>query len=493
MTRRAWVRLDNASNIFLAARSAADSKVFRMSAELDHEIDPELLQEAVDVTYDRYPLYHAVLRRGVFWHYLQDSDLRPVVSIDDQHTCAPIYQADRRNLLFRVVYFRRRVVLEIFHALSDGTGALWFLSDILTLYVKLRAARVDDAVDSLDDTSVEDRGSVGRAVSGEPEAARVSIQPEDDSAEPKHELAGDSFAHYFHRRRAPESPSNADAFNAAAEPAVLRVEDDIDAEPRPRRSVREVLRPSVMNVYRPKGTRTPDNRTRAVELTLATNEALALSRAEGVSLTMYLTAMFFESIRLASGGLGKKRTLAVSVPVNLRQFFPSTSARNFFATVRVQYTYGDGPDDLSSIARHLDRQFRQKATPEALERKLRKLIRAERMVVLRIVPRPLKDVLLRLINWGNNRSISVAISNLGRVNLPEITEPHVGRMLFHVSAVRPQFCAVSHAGELTISFTSPFVETGHVKEFARMLASKGIDVKVAAAKVTEHELEEAEA
>jgi hypothetical protein len=43
VTRRAWVRLDNASNIFLAARSDADPKVFRISAEMDHEVDPQLL------------------------------------------------------------------------------------------------------------------------------------------------------------------------------------------------------------------------------------------------------------------------------------------------------------------------------------------------------------------------------------------------------------------------------------------------------------------
>ena len=48
------------------------------------------------------------------------------------------------------------------------------------------------------------------------------------------------------------------------------------------------------------GTRTPDNRTRVVELTMPTAEVLALARAEGVALTMYLTAVFFESVRRSS-------------------------------------------------------------------------------------------------------------------------------------------------------------------------------------------------
>lgn len=490
MTRRAWVRLDNASNIFLAARSTVDPKVFRLSAELDHEVDPLLLQEALDATYDRYPLYHAVLRSGVFWYYLQDSDLRPLVAAETQHTCAPVYQADRRNLLFRVVHHHRRISLEVFHALSDGTGALWFLSDLVAAYVRLWEAGPADE---------EARpGASGQ----EADAGRSAS----DAAEPTHELAADSFAHYFRRRRRDRRNRRGDrrardrraatdsgsAFSREAAPAALAAEEGVRPDSGVLWRLDRFRPPSGRRVHRVGGTRTPDNRTRAVELTMPVSEALALARAEGVTLTMYLTALFFESIRLSSGGLGKTRTLAASVPVNLRQFFPSTSARNFFATIRVEHTYGDGADDLGSVCRGLESQFRPKVTPEALERKLRRFIRFERAPALRIVPRPLKDAILRLINWGSNRGLSVAVSNLGRVNLPEPADSRVGRMLFHVSAVRPQFCAVTHAGVLAVTFTSPFTETDHIREFARLLTARGVAVTVAAARVTEEELAEQE-
>jgi len=467
MTRRTWVRLDNASNIFLAARTDTDPKVFRISAELDHEVDADRLQQALDLTYDRYRLYHAVLRSGIFWYYLQDSDLRPVVTGDDRFTCAPIYQPDRRTLLFRVMHHRQRVILEIFHALSDGTGALWFLSDLVAAYIRL--------------------GRHGEG-SGSP---AVEMPPE-----PTHELTTDSFAHYFrrHRWRRRDRDDDTDkaidddsAFVAAASSAVPTVEEV--KPPSPRRFTDIVRGPrGWQKVHRVRGTRTPDNRPRLVELTVSTPELLALARAEGVSLTMYLTAVFFEAIRRSSGDLGTSRTMVASVPVNLRQFFPSTSARNFFATIRVAHTFGEGADDLGSMARELDRQFRPEATPDALEQRLRRLIHFERMVVLRIVPRPLKDLILGWLNLASNRGLTVAVSNLGRVTLPEVADPHVRRMLFHVSAVRPQFCAMSHGDQLTISFTSPFVETDHVREFARLLTQQGIAVTVATTRVTEDEL-----
>ena len=440
MTRRNWVRLDNASNIFLAARSETDPKVFRFSIEMDHDVDPHLLQVALDTTYDRYRLYHAVLRRAVFWYYLQDSDLRPTVTADTKHTCAPIYDADRTGLLFRVVHHQQRIILEVFHALSDGTGALWFLTDLAGEYIRLRYPELRGR----EDTST----------------AELTAQPGgvDEIAQAR-ELAVDSFAQYFrHKKYALEQPGTTQS-----------------GLPTPKKA------------FRVTGTPTPDYRTRAVELTTPAREVLALARAEGISLTMYVTALFFESIRLSTG-LGTSQTLAASVPVNLRQFFPSVSPRNFFATVRVEHTYGLGADDIGSVGKNLDSQFRPQATPEALDKKLRRFSRFERSPMLRIVPRPLKDVILRGINWANNRGLSVAVSNLGRVTLPEPLDSHVGRMAFHVSAVRPQVCVISHAGLLTFSFTSPFIETDHVKEFARLLTSQGVDVTVDAARVTEAEL-----
>ena len=472
MKRRHWVRLDNASNIFPAARSDVDPKVFRLGAELDHEVDPALLQDALEETYERFPLYHAVLRRGVFWYYLQDSDLRPAVSAETEQVCAPLYQPDRRTLLFRVVHHRRRVSLEVFHALSDGTGALWFLTDLLGAYTRRRFPE--------------------EAPPGETAALQVRPGASEGAraAEEVHELTTDSFAHYFRgRRRRPGPSSHEQDFTREAAPAVLTVEEADEPEEAPGDADRDRSpRPARRRTHRVRGTRTPDNRTRAVELTMPAAPVLALAKAEGVALTMYLTALFFESIRRADESAHADATMAASVPVNLRQFFPSTSARNFFATIRVEHTFGRGDDSLGAIARGLQEAFRAEATPEALERRLHRLIRVERWPLARIVPRPVKDLLLSLINHANNRSLTVAISNLGRVTLPAPAQDHVGRLQFHVSAVRPQFCAISHAGQLTIGFTSPFVETAHVREYARLLTDAGVEVTVGAARTSEEEL-----
>ncbi|NLC44957.1 MAG: hypothetical protein GX783_11850, partial [Clostridiales bacterium] len=70
-----WSRLENASKIFPALANYKDNKVFRLVCELFEDIDGQILQKALDATIKTFPLYRAVMRRGIFWCYLESSDL----------------------------------------------------------------------------------------------------------------------------------------------------------------------------------------------------------------------------------------------------------------------------------------------------------------------------------------------------------------------------------------------------------------------------------
>lgn len=453
MSRRTWVRLDNASNIFLAAMSSVDSKVFRLSAQLTEEVDPALLQQALDRVFDQYVLYHSVLRRGIFWYYLEDSDLRPQVTPDRLPPCDHLYHFDRRELLFRVVHHRNRISLEVFHALSDGSGAMQVFTDLVGEYVALR--HPDDF--------------------GAPATTRPV----------KQRLERDSFTHYFKQTRRQEFTEAAQSASLAVGGQSGQVGQDAGAPPPPivgpvrRRAGRR-------RIHRVRGSLTPDHRTRVVELEMPIAPVLRLAKQHGVSLTIYLTALFLDAIRSVDG-TARQSTMAVSVPVDLRQHFPSNSARNFFATTRLEHDFA-ADDSLTGICRSLNEQLLSQTTPAALEAKLRKLIGFELNPAIRVVPRPLKDVLLGGINRLNNRSLTVAISNLGRASFPDAVARHVELVFLMVSAARPQFCMISHGDRLTVTFTSPFVALDVQRAFVRQLTSHGVPVHASVSRVTSQEL-----
>lgn len=139
--------MDNAALIFPAAVGGSDTKVFRIACELYEPVDPAVLQAALEQTVEAFPLYRSVLKRGLFWYYLEGTDRMPSVHEEDRPPCAAIYRRSGKNLLFDVSWFHNRVNLEVYHVLSDGTGALYFVRTLMAKYLSLAHRLPEPAID----------------------------------------------------------------------------------------------------------------------------------------------------------------------------------------------------------------------------------------------------------------------------------------------------------------------------------------------------------
>ena len=62
-----WRKLDNAALAFPLVTGKNDTRVFRFYCQLKETVDGEVLQQALDQTMKKYPLFQAVLRKGLFW------------------------------------------------------------------------------------------------------------------------------------------------------------------------------------------------------------------------------------------------------------------------------------------------------------------------------------------------------------------------------------------------------------------------------------------
>lgn len=131
-------KLDNAALVFPAATGKKDSRVFRIYCKLGEPVDPEILQKALERILQRYPMFQSVLKRGGFWFYLEKKDIQSVVKEEENTPCSPIYKKRQETLLFEISYRGKRINLEIFHVLTDGTGAIHFLSELVAAYLNLK-------------------------------------------------------------------------------------------------------------------------------------------------------------------------------------------------------------------------------------------------------------------------------------------------------------------------------------------------------------------
>lgn len=132
-----WFPLDDAAKIYPLSMRRNNMAVFRISVYLKQDIIPEILQIALNFTIKRFPSFATTLKKGFFWHYLDSTVKHFVVKKEYKIPCAPLKIGHSGSKAFRVVYFNNRISLEVFHALTDGTGGLVFIKTLLATYLTL--------------------------------------------------------------------------------------------------------------------------------------------------------------------------------------------------------------------------------------------------------------------------------------------------------------------------------------------------------------------
>ena len=90
MAKRDWYRLDNSAKIMPCTTTNLNTNVFRLTCTLFDDVDKKALQEALDKTLIEFPMYLCTMKDGLFWHYLEKIDYKPLVKEEKSHVCKKI-------------------------------------------------------------------------------------------------------------------------------------------------------------------------------------------------------------------------------------------------------------------------------------------------------------------------------------------------------------------------------------------------------------------
>ena len=133
-----WRRLDNTGKLFPLVSSGRLSNVFRIAVTLKEEIEPEVLQQALEDILPQFESFRVRLRRGLFWYYFETNHRKIAVEKEDAYPCQYISHKVAPYYLFRVSYYSTRINVEIYHALSDGLGAVNFAKLLACRYLQIK-------------------------------------------------------------------------------------------------------------------------------------------------------------------------------------------------------------------------------------------------------------------------------------------------------------------------------------------------------------------
>ena len=85
----------------------------------------------------RFPGFAVHIKKGAFWYYFEPNPAPgPFVKRDISNPCQPVRFREDNGWLVRFYYYEHRISLEVFHALSDGAGALVFFRTLLAVYLR---------------------------------------------------------------------------------------------------------------------------------------------------------------------------------------------------------------------------------------------------------------------------------------------------------------------------------------------------------------------
>lgn len=138
-----WDRLDNTAHLFPVIAGESMSNVYRISVTLTELVQPELLQQALDIVLPKFDGFNLRLRQGVFWYYFEENGKpAPKVREESNFPCRFIQANKNHSYLFRVTYYKYRINLEVFHVLTDGMGGINFIKELTYQYLRLAHAEI---------------------------------------------------------------------------------------------------------------------------------------------------------------------------------------------------------------------------------------------------------------------------------------------------------------------------------------------------------------
>lgn len=407
-----WNRLDNAAKIFPPNSKNSDTKVFRFACVLYEPVDRNILQNALDITIESFPLYKSVIKSGLFWYYFEQSHFKPEVIEENLPPCTTLYDKNNKTLLFRVMYYRKRISFEVYHALSDGAGALQFFKTLVFHYITIRHGfKFRDSVPVLD------------------------IEAS------KNQKMDDSFQRYY----------------SGAKTKVKKKKE---------------------KAFKIRGPKIPEYRINVIEGIIPVDSILAKVQEYKTSLTVFMAAILMCAINEEIPVRLKKRPVVLSIPVNLRNYYYSQTARNFFGVINVDYDFSKGGSELQEVIESLKNSFKENLTPEYLGRRINTLSSLEHNYILRAIPLAIKDIALKIANNIVDRSYTSTLSNVGIVSMPDELKPFISSFDIFVSTNKIQACVCSFENNLRISFTSAFVSTEIQRRFFKTLTEFGIPVTI---------------
>lgn len=208
-----------------------------------------------------------------------------------------------------------------------------------------------------------------------------------------------------------------------------------------------------------------------------------LAKKHNTTVTVYISALYMYCIykECIKNKKVKNKNITILVPINMRKVYPSETMRNFALFARLTHNW-EREITFDECVELCKTQLQEGLQKDKLDSIIYSNVKAEKNVVLKIMPLFIKDIAMRIAyNIVGDNLHTANMSNLGLVDLPESMSQHIDDIVFNLGtsfSTKTHIAVVGYKQNLYISFSRGFVENKIEREFFRTLSSQGVNVTI---------------
>lgn len=392
------LKLDNAATIYPNAMTKKWQAIGRVTAFMKEDVDVKALKAAVRDLAPRFPSVYVRLKKELFWDCFVPATDFDVVEKVSECPCRMMKIYNSEKPLFRILYNKNEIHFEFFHSISDGAGSFVYLKALILRYLENCGKDMSDA---------------------------KGVMRADESHSP--DEISDDFVKIY-QKGVSASRKDTDAYQIP----LPKKEDYL--------SVTEIRIP------------------------IDDLKSVAKSKYD-CTVTQYVATVYAMALLdYYKKDKDNKRNnpVKLSVPVNLRPYWDSSTIRNFSSYVTINVT-PSGDFTFESVLKMLKDGMKEKIHKDALFGNVCQNVADAKMLISRYSPLILKRLVMKqAFRMYGEKKYTSTISSVGFIKLPPALESEVDNLSVTLGATwknRINCTVLGYRNTLSVNISS--VSTNH--------------------------------
>lgn len=236
-------------------------------------------------------------------------------------------------------------------------------------------------------------------------------------------------------------------------------------------------RPKEQPAFKIKGTLLPSNVVNSTTFVMSASQIRDIAKSKGLKIGAFLAAVV--GFAVSKENVDNKKPVRISVPIDLRDCYNSSTLRNFSSYINIEFPMKNFSFDE---ALEISKTAINSINKDFLQSNINSNVSLQKNPFIKAFPLFIKAPIMKMcFNYMGENYQTLALSNIGKVALPEVFSNHIERLEVNLGKSKhneKSIGIVAFEDKLVMTISSKINENVTECNIANILVGLGADVIV---------------